>query len=134
MWICYVDLSDFLDDHVSLADLTKIWFQYDEAPAHKAASSRKLLRSIFQDNIIGYGGLMEWPPRSPDLNPLDFFLWFFLKSKVYEVESVSRVDLQNRILSAVRCIMLQNATKVQEKYQSRVRLCIVVQGRHLKHM
>lgn len=94
----YVDLlrgplSDFLDDHVSLADLHKMWFQHDGAPAHKAASSQTLLRSMFEDNIMGYGGLLEWPPRSPDLNPLDFFLWGFLKSKVYEVESVSQVDL-----------------------------------------
>ena len=24
-----------------------------------------------------------WPPRSPDLNPCDFFLWGFLKETVY---------------------------------------------------
>jgi hypothetical protein len=134
----YVDLlrgpvSDFLDDHVSLADLTKMWFQHDGAPAHKAAPSRTLLRGMFEDNIIGYGGLVEWPPRSPDLNPLDFFLWGFLKSKVYEVESVSRVDLQNRILSAVRCVTPAILRKVEGEFQSRVRLCILVQGKHLEH-
>ena len=24
-----------------------------------------------------------WPPRSPDLNPCDYFLWGYLKSVVY---------------------------------------------------
>jgi hypothetical protein len=28
-------------------------------------------------------GPMEWPPRSPDLTPIDFFLWGFVKDNVY---------------------------------------------------
>ena len=27
--------------------------------------------------------LLLWPPRSPDLTPLDYFLWGFVKGKVY---------------------------------------------------
>ncbi|GBN36128.1 hypothetical protein AVEN_151843-1 [Araneus ventricosus] len=111
-----------------------MWFQHDGAPAHKSAPSLTLLRSMFQANIIGYGGLVEWLPRPPDLNPLDFFLWGLSKSNVYEAESVSRVDLNNRILSAVRCITPVMLRKVQGEFQSRVRLCIVVQGRHLERM
>jgi hypothetical protein len=26
---------------------------------------------------------VAWPARSPDLNPLDFFLWGCMKSRVY---------------------------------------------------
>ena len=26
---------------------------------------------------------MEWPARSPDITPPDFFLWGYLKDKVY---------------------------------------------------
>jgi len=29
------------------------------------------------------GGSTSWPPRSPDLTPLDFFLWGFVKDEVY---------------------------------------------------
>ena len=41
----YVDLFcepsfDFLDDHVSLADLTKMSFQHDGLPTQKVAPSR----------------------------------------------------------------------------------------------
>jgi hypothetical protein len=25
-----------------------------------------------------------WPPRSPDLTPLDFFLWGTLKERIYQ--------------------------------------------------
>ncbi|GBN61251.1 hypothetical protein AVEN_128970-1 [Araneus ventricosus] len=33
----------------------------------------------FGEQIIGYGGFQELPPRSPDLTPMDFFLWGYLK-------------------------------------------------------
>jgi hypothetical protein len=26
---------------------------------------------------------MEWPPTSPDLTPMDFFLWDFVKDNAY---------------------------------------------------
>ena len=74
----YVDLfrgmqPDFLDDHVLLADLTKLWFQHDGVPVHKVAPSRSKL----QDIITGYGAVVKWLPELPDLSPQDFFLWSF---------------------------------------------------------
>jgi hypothetical protein len=35
----------------------------------------KLLNRMYPNRWIGRGGLRYWTPRSPDLNPLDFFLW-----------------------------------------------------------
>ena len=50
--------------------------------------------------IIGYGRQQVWPPRSSDLSPLNFFLWGFLKSKLFECESTNKSDLLNRISMA----------------------------------
>ena len=33
--------------------------------------------------FIGVGGTVPWPARSPDLTAPDFFLWGYLKQKVY---------------------------------------------------
>ena len=33
--------------------------------------------------LIGRQGLTQWPARSPDLNPLDLYLWCHLKAIVY---------------------------------------------------
>ena len=43
------------------------------------------LDSQFEDRVISRKSVRgrDWPARSPDLNPLDYFLWGFLKSKVY---------------------------------------------------
>ncbi|EFN65149.1 hypothetical protein EAG_00038, partial [Camponotus floridanus] len=41
---------------------------------------------------------IEWPPRSPDLSPLDFFLWGYLKSKVYKTNPRNLNNLRRRIV------------------------------------
>ncbi|GBL97863.1 hypothetical protein AVEN_87314-1, partial [Araneus ventricosus] len=42
------------------------------------------LRAHFGDDwVISRSILTAWPPCSPDLNPCDFWLWGFLKDRVY---------------------------------------------------
>ncbi|KAJ4451308.1 hypothetical protein ANN_02769 [Periplaneta americana] len=60
-----------------------IHFLHDGAPAHFSRTARRYLDRRFPDRWIGRGGPIAWPPRSPDLNPLDFYLWGHLKSLVY---------------------------------------------------
>ena len=43
------------------------------------------------------GGIMRWPPRSCDLTPLNFFLWGYLKSKVYANKPTTIQELKNEI-------------------------------------
>ncbi|GBO44044.1 hypothetical protein AVEN_232908-1 [Araneus ventricosus] len=53
--------------------LRHLWFQHDGAPAKKTLSVKQYLVEEFGEQIIGYGGFQEWPPRSPDLTPMVFF-------------------------------------------------------------
>ena len=50
-------------------------FQHDGCPAHFRLDVREHLNSSFPDSWIGRGGPTEWPARSPDLTPLDFYVW-----------------------------------------------------------
>ena len=52
-------------------------FQQDGAPAHTANSTQECLRNELPDFI----SKEEWPPSSPDLNPLDFCVWSILEAK-----------------------------------------------------
>ncbi|KAI6658909.1 Transposase [Oopsacas minuta] len=52
-------------------------FQQDGAPAHIAKSTHEWLDA----NIPHIITKVEWPPSSPDLNPLDFSLWPTLESR-----------------------------------------------------
>lgn len=127
-------LSDYLEEYVSLWDFARMWFQHDGAPAHKSLQPRTFLSNTFGNNIIGYGGACEWPPRSPDLTPLDFFLWGYLKNKVYERESTSKADLINRISMACKSITPTMLHKVPEEFLSRVRFCISAEGSHFEQI
>jgi hypothetical protein len=61
----------------------KIWYQQDGAPPHYAVIVRRYLDEVFPNRWVGRRGQTEWPTRSPDLTSLDFYLWGYLKSKVY---------------------------------------------------
>ncbi|GBL93706.1 hypothetical protein AVEN_166751-1 [Araneus ventricosus] len=57
--------------------------------------SNLYIRDTFQQQVIGYGGCVEWPPRSPDMNPLDFFLWGYIKQRVYATPPPTLQELRN---------------------------------------
>ena len=59
------------------------YFQQDGAPQHFALNVRELLESEFPLRWIGRRGAIEWPPRSPNLTPMDFFFRGFVKDKVF---------------------------------------------------
>lgn len=56
-----------------LIDEENLFFQQDGAPPHYAMPVRNWLNERFPGKWIGRRGAIEWPPRSPDLTPLDFF-------------------------------------------------------------
>ena len=58
------------------------------------------MATTYPGHWIGRGGPVAWPPRSPDLTPLDFFLWEHIKSIVYETPVPDEETLLARILAA----------------------------------
>lgn len=60
----------------------RVWWAQDGAPAHRRIIVRDRLQELFRNRVIAFGQPREWPPRSPDLTPCDFFLWGYLKSRV----------------------------------------------------
>jgi len=51
-------------------------FHQDDASAHYDQRVREYLNKVFPaKRWLGRGEAILWLPRSPDLNPLDFFLW-----------------------------------------------------------
>ena len=62
--------------------------QLDGAPPHFHRNVWELLNRVLQQHWIGRAAkgdnhLPPWPPRSPDLTPCNFFLWWFVKDSVY---------------------------------------------------
>ncbi|GFU32085.1 uncharacterized protein TNCV_3833351 [Trichonephila clavipes] len=53
---------------------SRMWFPHDGAPANFSRNVRNHLDTVYGQHWIGRGGPVPWPPRSPDLSCLDFFL------------------------------------------------------------
>jgi len=56
-------------------------FQQDSGPAHRALDTIELLRRETPDFI----GPDVWPANSPDLNPVDYIMiWWLIQERVYQ--------------------------------------------------
>ncbi|GBL74339.1 hypothetical protein AVEN_235317-1 [Araneus ventricosus] len=97
------------------------------------SSVQQYIRDTFQEQVIGYGGCVEWPPCSPDLNPLDFFLWGYIKQRVYATPPPTLQELRNRITDACASVSPAMLYNMQREVQSRVQMCIVAEGHHFQH-
>jgi len=83
---------------------------------------------------ISRGGPIPWPPKSLDLNPLDFFFWGYLKNIVYENASTTRLDMMNRIKRACERITPEILRSVLENFESRLRLYLRNNSGHFEHL
>lgn len=112
----------------------EIWFQQDGAPPHYSIAVRQFLDATFPNRWIGRRGPIEWPPRSPDITPLDFFLWGYLKSKVYLNRPNNIDDLKERIRQEIRLISPEVIENVQRETLNRLQKCLEVNGQQIEHM
>jgi hypothetical protein len=71
---------------------------------HFSRAVRDVLNNTYHDPWIGRGGPTAWPPRSPDLNPLDCYLWGHLNTPVYAAPVDNEEALHHRIVDACQTI------------------------------
>lgn len=125
-------LPELLED-IPLAVRRNMWFMHDGCPAHFSRGVRDHLDTAFPQKWIGRGGFISWPPRSPDLNPLDFFLWGYMKGLVYATEVNTIGELRRRINNTAENLR-QQFPRVSENWIRRAQLCVQVQGQHFEQL
>lgn len=107
----------------------RIVFQNDGCPAHWKLIVREYLNNVFPNSWIGRDGPIQWPPRSPDITPLDFYVWGRAKELVYATEVPTRDELRQRIEVAFETIkeeVRMRTTTVE--IRERCRACIRNRG------
>ncbi|GFX13736.1 uncharacterized protein TNCV_599461 [Trichonephila clavipes] len=67
-------ITNFFIPELNNQDVQELWFQQDGATCHTARATIGLLKDTFGDRLISRFGPVNWPPRSCDLTPLDYFL------------------------------------------------------------
>lgn len=111
------------------------YFQQDGAPAHYATIVRDLLNREFPNTWIGRRGSVEWPARSPDLTPMDFFFWGVVKEKVFSKKPLDVNQMVEFIRQACQDIdeNKELCRKVCLSVNSRLQQCIDCEGKQFEH-
>ena len=72
-----------------------------------------------------------WSARSPGLTLCDFFLWGYLKAKVYARCPGTIEQLKEAIRQEVAAIPPAMIRKAMDNFRERLKECVINNGRHL---
>ncbi|GFW74345.1 uncharacterized protein TNCV_2412441 [Trichonephila clavipes] len=113
-------ITNFFIPELNNHDGQELWFQQDVATCHTARAIIDLLKDMFGDRLISRFGPVNWPPRSCDLTPLDYFLWGYVKSLVNADKLQTLDHLEDYIRRVIADIRPQMLEKVIENWTSRL--------------
>ena len=111
------------------------YFQQDGCPAHYSLVARAWLDANFANRWIGRRGPLQWPARSPDLAPPDFFLWGYLKDKIF---TSTRPATMMQLQDAIRhyCAIVNDdkdlLASVMVNWNKRIQMCTRHGGSHFE--
>ncbi|KAJ9582285.1 hypothetical protein L9F63_003414 [Diploptera punctata] len=107
-------------------------FQQDGAPPHYAIAVREILDDHLQNRWVGRRGPIEWPARSPDLTACDYWLWGYLKEKVY-VWKPQDVDMLKLVIEEeIRAIPLNMYHNTINDFPKHCQLCLDANGKQFE--
>jgi len=90
------------------------------------------LDATFPNMLIGRDGPTPWPPRSPDITPLDFFLWRHVKDKVFSTPVPDITNLKARITDAFATITEHMLESTWREIEYRLDVLRATKGAHVE--
>lgn len=99
-------------------------FQQDGAPSHTANAVQAWCKA----NLTDFLPKTEWPPSSPDLNVLDYFVWSYMLSKLnnYKVANLSHFK---KVIMQIWDDMPMDAVRAAcDSFEKRLKLVKKVKG------
>ncbi|GFT47264.1 transposable element Tc3 transposase [Trichonephila clavipes] len=124
-------ITNFFIPELNNHDVQELWFQQDGATCHTARATIDLLKDTLGDRLISRFGPVNWPPRSCDLTPLDYFLWGYVKSLVYADKPQTLDHLEDNIRRVIADIRPQILEQVIENWTSRLDYIRASRGSHM---
>lgn len=131
-------LFDMIEDEDGILETqlqpSRLIFQQDNAPIHKAASTMRLFEAY---NIR----VMAWPPNSPDLNPIEN-CWTLMKRNFHRRWSALRASGKRNIPRSELCLLLKESWEsidalyllsLVESMPRRVEAVLKAKGGHVKY-
>jgi len=110
-------------------------FMQDGAPCHTTRQNMKFLKKTFGCRFMSrfsakYGGLIDWPPNSPDLSVLDFSIWSLVKQYVYASPMPNN---EEELVDKIKSVWDEKITpeyirSCAEEFVRRLRQCVADEG------
>lgn len=127
-------ITGFFRPQLQGMNLGDMWFQQDGATSHTAHVTIDLLKQTFGERLISRNGPVDWPPRSCDLTPLDFFLWGYVKSLVYANKPTTLQELRDNIEREIAAVSAETCGRVIENWVQRIDRCKRARGGHMNEV
>ena len=105
-------------------------FQQDGASAHTS----KLSQKFREGNFPAFIPKGQWPPNSPDMSPLDYFMWAEMQRRVDQKQPASLTTLKLAIRQSAAEVPLATAQRAIDGFYKRCKLAIEAGGKPFKHM
>jgi hypothetical protein len=110
----------------------QIILQQDGVLPHFCHHFKNHLDREMAERWIGRGGPIAWPPSSPDLTPMDSFLWGYVKNTVYQVKINDLQHLKTCIRDAVAMVTLNSLQATSNEVEYCLNICHATKGAHIK--
>jgi hypothetical protein len=107
-------------------------FQQDGAPAHSSRLAQQFLEQIIADFIRKD----EWPPNSPDLNPLDFHVWGAMLDKYqrFQPKPANVTELRAALQAIWNELPQGPINRAILSFRKRLQACVRAEGKHFEHL
>ncbi|CAI9724990.1 transposable element Tc3 transposase [Octopus vulgaris] len=116
--------------------LSQTIFMQDDAPAHFAPAIKDFLVNTFTgERVISPGCSNEWPPRSPDIIPVDYWFWGCLKSKIFHNNCPTTLfEMKCKIIEACNNFTIEDFSAAVANLPKRVEHLIQAAGGNIDHI
>ena len=104
-------------------------FMQDGALSHTAKDSITFLEQQVPKLLMPN----QWPPNSPDLNPMDFSIWSILQANVYRGRIITDIEsLKKAIVLEWKRLPQEHIDNAIDAFRPRLRRVVEVDGHHIE--
>ena len=89
--------------------------------------------AVLQANVPDFIEPPNWPPNSPDLNPVDYSTWGALQQLVYRQKIVDVDNLKQVLNSSWDMISQELIDGAIEQWSKRLSSVVRARGGHIEH-
>lgn len=113
-------------------DFQNCWFQQDGAGVHRSKASLDYLRKTFGNRLISIKTKYTWAPKSPDMNPCDYWLWARSKQLLQKCNTGDEFELKMSISQVFGHITIQDCAKAISDFPIRIMALRRADGGHFE--